>query len=260
MSLGYGRLCVLAGLLASLGVFSLAVAADVLSDLGVAEDIAKDKFFYTFTTGSASFPTGGAVKDKKGQTPVGESRNPTGVFLAATGESRALMVKAVFALARVYTQSDEFTRRYAEFRRANRPAAPEAQPGSAEARKEIEKAIKQAEAEMKTLPPEMQKQFQASIAEMKASMDPHAKELKEFEARYPEDPSALVANRLKEFLTLTAGIDYNARLVSEGGKQRFADRTLEGKPADWKFCFRAGREATEAARASATQWLKELGR
>jgi hypothetical protein len=39
---------------------------------------------------------------------------------------------------------------------------------------------------------------------------------------------------------------------------RFANEDYEGKPAEWKICFRAGKEATEAARAFARSWLTEL--
>jgi hypothetical protein len=38
----------------------------------------------------------------------------------------------------------------------------------------------------------------------------------------------------------------------------FADEKLEAKPAEWKLCFRAGKEATGAARAFAEGWLAEL--
>lgn len=241
MSFKRQRMCVLIGLAMALGVFSLAIAADVLSDLGVSVRDANDKFFYAFTDSSIAFPD--------------NARSPKAIFKGASPQNRALMVNAVCALAKTYTQSDEFKRRYAEFRRANRPEAAGSQP-DAESRKQMEKEIKEAEAELKTLPPEMRKQFQETIAEMRAALDPYGQEMKEFEAEYPEDPNALVSMRLKEFLTLTASIDFNARLVDT----RFADPALESKPNQWKACYRAGREATEAARAFAAQWLKELGR
>ena len=33
----------------------------------------------------------------------------------------------------------------------------------------------------------------------------------------------------------------------------------ERKPGQWKMCYRAGKEATAAARAAVQAWLKELG-
>jgi hypothetical protein len=38
----------------------------------------------------------------------------------------------------------------------------------------------------------------------------------------------------------------------------FADPAVEAKPSEWKMCFRAGKPATEAARAFAQKWLNDL--
>ena len=56
MSFERWRACVLAGLAVALGVFSFAIAADVLSDLGVSVRDANDKFFYALTSTSIAFP------------------------------------------------------------------------------------------------------------------------------------------------------------------------------------------------------------
>jgi hypothetical protein len=82
--------------------------------------------------------------------------------------------------------------------------------------------------------------------------------LKEFTERYPADVNALVRGRLTEFLDLTADIDYSAKLVKNGDKMGFADKSLERKPGNWKYCFRAGQPAVVAARAFAQSWLQEL--
>ena len=42
------------------------------------------------------------------------------------------------------------------------------------------------------------------------------------------------------------------------GKKVFVSASLEGRPHWWKFCWRAGPEATNAAREFATTWLAEL--
>ena len=83
---------------------------------------------------------------------------------------------------------------------------------------------------------------------------------KRWEADYPQDPRDLIVRRLAAFLELIKEINYGAALVERDGKKRFADPDLEGKPGEWKLCFRAGRQATEAAREFAAAWLKELGR
>lgn len=65
--------------------------------------------------------------------------------------------------------------------------------------------------------------------------------------------------RLVYFLEATRRLPFDAALVEgRNGRKLFADPALEAKPHWWKFCFRAGPEATAAARAFATSWLAEL--
>jgi hypothetical protein len=53
-------------------------------------------------------------------------------------------------------------------------------------------------------------------------------------------------------------VAYDARLTDKDGKKVFADPALEAKPKEWKLCFRAGKPATDAARAFAQKWLADL--
>jgi outer membrane PBP1 activator LpoA protein len=76
---------------------------------------------------------------------------------------------------------------------------------------------------------------------------------------YPERPAPLIAKRLREFLAVSADIDFTATLTPRNGKLIFENADYEQKPAQWKMCYRAGKEATTAARAAAQAWLKELG-
>ncbi|MFZ5441247.1 MAG: hypothetical protein ACOZQL_14660 [Myxococcota bacterium] len=64
--------------------------------------------------------------------------------------------------------------------------------------------------------------------------------------------------RLSWFLDETKRIDFQAKLVEDNGRKYFVDPKLEAKPNWWKLCFRAGPEATSAAREVATAWLAEL--
>jgi hypothetical protein len=79
-------------------------------------------------------------------------------------------------------------------------------------------------------------------------------------AEWPEDPSALAARRLEEFLALSSTIDWGAKLSPRGGRRVFDDPALEAKPPLWKLCHRAGKPTVDAARAVAKQWLAEIGR
>ena len=59
-------------------------------------------------------------------------------------------------------------------------------------------------------------------------------------------------------LEVTSDLNYDAQLVDRNGKKVFADAALEAKPDQWKLAFRAGKPATEAARAFAQRWLSDL--
>lgn len=67
-----------------------------------------------------------------------------------------------------------------------------------------------------------------------------------------------VKERLTLFLAETKVMPWTAALVEKRGVKVFSDPQLEGKPKWWKLCFRAGPEATGAAREVATTWLAEL--
>ncbi len=74
------------------------------------------------------------------------------------------------------------------------------------------------------------------------------------------DARPAIATRLREFLTLSATVDFGAKLVPCRNSQRscFADPAYEGKPGDWKKLYRAGKEPVDAARAFATKWLADI--
>lgn len=78
------------------------------------------------------------------------------------------------------------------------------------------------------------------------------------EATLEKNPRAQVRRQLQAFLDLTADVDFAATTHASGGLRIFDDARYEGKPPVWKMCYRAGRPATEAARAFAEEWLKEL--
>lgn len=74
------------------------------------------------------------------------------------------------------------------------------------------------------------------------------------EKRFPADANELIKQRLKEFLAVSATVDFNAQL--NGGQ--FANPEYEAKNGQWKMCFRAGKAVVEAAREEAQAWLKEI--
>jgi hypothetical protein len=74
------------------------------------------------------------------------------------------------------------------------------------------------------------------------------------EKRYPSDANELIKQRLKEFLEVSADVDFSAQLNGS----MFANPTYQAKSGQWKMCYRAGKEVVEVAREEAQAWLKEL--
>ena len=142
----------------------------------------------------------------------------------------------------------------------------------------MEKAYKDAPANMKEIYrqnieslKQMLKEIEKSNPEQDKRLDQYAsqaheqsmKEYNEKVAQWEKEFPAgnfrpLLKKRLREFLDATAGIDFNAKLAGKGKKMLFVNPDYESKDGNWKRCFRAGKEATEAARAFAQAWLKEL--
>ncbi|HTK18449.1 MAG TPA: hypothetical protein VL442_03000 [Mucilaginibacter sp.] len=71
----------------------------------------------------------------------------------------------------------------------------------------------------------------------------------------PADPAELVRNRLKEFLEVSATVDFDAKLIGK----TFSDPTYESKDQKWKMYFRAGKPVIDAAREEVKKWLQETG-
>lgn len=74
------------------------------------------------------------------------------------------------------------------------------------------------------------------------------------EKKYPSDAHELIKQRLKEFLSVSATVDFNAQLNGS----MFANPEYEAKNGEWKMCYRAGKAVVEVAREEAQAWLKEL--
>jgi hypothetical protein len=121
----------------------------------------------------------------------------------------------------------------------------------------MEEAVKQIEAMGKD--PDMLSMLRTGIEMGRAqAKTQHEANVQRWEQQFPGDPKMLLARRLREFLDVTADVDFDAALVDRGGKKVFAEPRYESKSADWKVCFRAGQAAMTAARAAAAAWLKEL--
>jgi hypothetical protein len=246
-----------------------AAADDVLSRIGVTPAAAKEAVGSMINSG------------------IINPRLPSGVFKLLSPTARADAATAGVAWLKAYVGTAEFTQQYAKIR-ANRKPEPPAFEGAPE--DELKKAAaeqaQQAEDSKKalaSLPPEQRKQIEDAMKQaqdMAAKMDTpemrkmrldaikakraqettdYQKMLADWQRDFPENPNGAIAKRLREFLGGTADVDFNAKTKPVDGRLLFENSTYQNKPEPWKLCYRAGKEATTAARAAVQAWLKELG-
>jgi hypothetical protein len=244
-------------------------AADVLSQLGITPAAAKEAVSSVITSG------------------VYNPGLPASAFRLMPPAARGEAAAAGVALLKSYVASAEFKQQYAEMRTVHKPEPPEfagtpqdelakadeeqkkqqeeskkaiaALP--ADQRAQVEESLKAAQAMIaQANTPEMRKQRLAAItAERAGRMTQYQQELATWMRNWPENAAPVIAKRLREFLAASADVDFAATLTPRNGKMVFENPAYEQKPGQWKLCYRAGREATGAARAAVQAWLKELG-
>jgi hypothetical protein len=244
-------------------------AADVLSQLGITPAAAKEAVSSVITSG------------------VYNPGLPAGAFRLMPAAARGEAAAAGVAWLKSYVASPEFTRQYADMRQQHKPEPPEfggtpedelkkadeeqkqqqeeskkaiaALP--ADQRAQVEEALKAAQASIaQANTPEMRRtRLEAIKAERAARTTQYQQELATWTRTWPESAAPIMAKRLREFLAASADVDFAATLTPRNGKMAFENPAYEQKPGQWKLCYRAGKEATGAARAAVQAWLKELG-
>jgi hypothetical protein len=251
------------------GFIAAQSGSDILVKLGLEPASAKESIM-------ASLASGSVYNDEAIEA-----------FKSLPVSARATIVQAGLGWIKTYVETAEFKTAYREFRDGKKPEAPAAQPSADEALKkqkaDFEKQIAEMRKNMAALDAETRKTMEAGIQQMRAQMeamgkDPQQKELmgqmtemaraedkkryeeqlKAWEEKFPNEPRVLIKRRINDFLAASADVDFSAKLLLRGDKMVFANEEYEQKPPEWKICFRAGREATEAARAFAKSWLAEL--
>lgn len=259
-----GAACTAVALLGAAGM-----AADVLSQVGITPAAAKEAVNSIINSGIVN--------------PGFSSK----AFKLLSPAERAAASTAGVAWLKAYTATPEFTQQYAKIRNNRKPQAPsfegtpedelkkahddQAQQAEeskkalaslpADQRKQIEDAMKQAQDMLaKADTPEMRKmQLDAIKARRAQETKDYEQALSAWQRDFPENPTGAIAKRLREFLTVTADVDFNAKLKPVDGRLLFENSLYQNKAQAWKLCFRAGREATSAARAAVASWLKEIG-
>ena len=244
-------------------------AADILSQLGITPEAARQAVDSVINSG------------------VYNPGLPAGAFKLLPVAARGDAATAGVAWLKAYTASAEFKRQYAQIRDVHKPPPPEfdgtpedelkkadeeqkqqtedskkaiaALP--AEQSAQVEEALKAAQAMIaQQNTPEMRKVRLDGIKAMRADRTTqYQQELATWARNFPENPAPVIVKRLREFLAASADVDFAAKLTPKNGRMAFENPAYEQKPGQWKMCFRAGKEATTAARAAVQAWLKELG-
>jgi len=265
---------------AALCVAAVVAAEDALTALGVRPNEAKASLFEVL--GKGSMYDNNAAK--------------TAFLKAATAEARVALVTGALAWAKEYTESPEFAKRFAternqseprlsgrrtwtaeedlnrrqaffeqriatEKKKLEEPPSPRQTPEQQQAaRKWSEDLIKRTETELARY------KDPVARAEMRKPLEVEEKEVNEahakWEENYPADYRVVVAKRLRDFLALSATVDFGAKLVpcknSWQHHSCFVDPAYEKKSEQWKRLYRAGKPAVDAARTFATNWLSEI--
>ncbi len=259
----------LASLLSLVLVLTASSGDDILKRLGLTPQAAKEGILDALTGGSAY------------------NDSAYRAFRALPAASRAAVVTAGLGWIKSYAAGAEFKAAYQKLRESEKPEAPASRPSADDELKkmknETEKSIAEMKKNMAGMDAETRKAMEGFIQEMRAQLermekDPgqrdlmrqmsemssaedrknHEDALGEWQQRYPADPGELIQRRIREFLAVSAGVDFAARLMPRGDKMVFVREDFERKPPEWKLCFRAGKEATVAARSFASAWLAEL--
>jgi hypothetical protein len=204
-------------------------------------------------------------------------------FKALDDDARADVIRGAAAWGRAYLESDAFAERYAQLRQDAEPQEPEFTESVED---ELERTLEKQRADFEetrrafaSMPEETRDGLEESLeASIRMMNDPQMIEIQKqgieqqrtaaqneyvesharWEQDYPEDASALIERRLRDFLETTEDMDFDADLEERNGKQVFEDPELEAKPTDWKVYFRAGEEAVTAAREVAAEWLDDI--
>jgi len=207
-----------------------------------------------------------------------------GAFKALSPGARAQVVLGIGSWARDYFGSAAFASAYAALRESRKPVARDYDESVDDAvERWVEEGLAEVEASRENvlpmLPAESRAEMEQGLESMAAMYrDPQMVEIQrqsitqqreserasyetsmlDWQRDLPEDPSPLIARRLRTFLETCEDVAFDADLVEENDRMKFENSDYEARPAEWKLCFRAGEESVTAARRVATEWLATL--
>jgi len=254
-----------------IAVQNLHSATNVLQKLDISEETAYNSILSNIFYTSWSLPNASAMKK------------------IVSGD-RAAFVRELGQYAKAYTKTDAFKQAYLEYRENRKPSPPEPVQSIDEIKKNqkesLEKAIKDTEQNISSMPKEIQGELKKSVEmlrkqlkdiddpnnpmyskqmadslkqQQEAEREQYLASLAQWEKDNPMTPDKILREKLEAFLRESDKIDYAAALVRQpNGKMKFSNPAYEEMSNIRKMCFRAGKEATDAVRSLAQEWIKEL--
>lgn len=246
-------------------------AQSLLNKIKLTDDEAKNTIFSDITGPSFYFP---GIRELK----------------SIAINDRASQVEIIVQYVKDFTKTEEFKKRYNEFRETRKPSPPEKPKTMAELKKESKQNLQQSIEEMKTtkaaMPADQQAMFDETVNTLEEQlkemddpnntlfspemdkynlqayemqMDQHKKEISDWETKYPANNSnLLIKSWLQSFLEQSQGVDFNAQTAIDNNRTLFVKQEYERKDYLWKLCFRGGKETTESGRKFAQSWMGEL--
>lgn len=246
-------------------------AKTLLQTIKLSEDNAKNTIFSDITSTSFYLP---GIRELK----------------SIALNDRASQVEVVGNYVKDFTKTEDFKKRYNDYRDSRKPQPPEKPKTVEELKKEYKENMQKSLQEMKVsksqAPADQQAMFDETIKMLEQQlkdidnpdnpmfspqmdeyskmaydqqMEQHKKDIAEWEAKYPvNNPKPLVKTWLESFLEQTKDVDFGAQTAIDKNRTLFVKQEYERKNNFWKLCYRAGKETTEAGRKFAQNWLKEL--
>ena len=221
----YRILKLMAMLMILISVFAFKLFFDFLQTLGVSKEEANDYVWYSFQNGYFSYPYSDDYKTLNSST-------------------RVALVKEIGDFAKAYSRTDDFKKRYSEYRLTQKPSEPEAgqstQEMKAQYKKDLQESINDLEKNIQTSSGEVKTALQGALKTMKDQLvqidDPnnpmfskevedarqqyyegqlqqYQEDLKQWKENYSEDPVKMIKDRLNYFMQVSSTVDFTARVT-----------------------------------------------
>ena len=247
----------LVAILGLLGISAYKIGEDIIAKLGMDHANAQNYIMANFTGG---FGANYEVEPNFMSLPRLK-------LLATIVEGDKVgAAKELCEYIKMYCNSEEFLAVYRKKRADSKPGAepPRMDEAVLKGMRDMIKDLEAQLADFKKAPKENAQTialYEPMLQEQKATLaiyeDPTPNKTK-WEKNYPEDPAVLVKDKLEQYLSLVATVDFNAKLTAPDKYKikKFVNPEYESKSPQWKACYRAGKEVNTAVTTFVKAWLE----